>query len=59
MKTQHELELEILRIESKLEDAKLKGYGYNSYSELRADETRVNLLKWVLDLPVASRPRIK
>jgi hypothetical protein len=57
MKTQAQIKEEMLRLESKIEDAKFTGKGYNTFSQLRSDETRINTLCWVLDLPTTGETR--
>lgn len=57
MKTKAQVEEELLRIEAKIEDAKITGRGYATFSQLRADETRANTLKWVLQRAEPGQPR--
>jgi len=57
MKNQQEIETELERLEQKRRDAEITGHGYNSFSDYRSDETRMNALKWVLDIPITGRPR--
>jgi hypothetical protein len=49
MRTKPEIEEEILRIRAKIDDAKITERGYNTFSEMRADQTRIKTLLWVLD----------
>jgi len=59
MKTTQQIKEEMLRIEAKIEKAKFTGKGYNTFSQLRSDETRINTLCWVLDLPTTGETRGK
>jgi hypothetical protein len=49
MKTKTQIEEELALLEEKIIQAKLTGKGYNSFSNLRRDETKITTLKWVLE----------
>lgn len=51
MKTAQQIKEEILYLESKIDMAKETGKGYNTFSQLRSDETRITTLRWVLGEP--------
>lgn len=57
MKNKQEITEELERLEQKRRDAEITGHGYNSFSDYRSDETRMNTLKWVLDIAITGRPR--
>jgi hypothetical protein len=57
MKNKLEIETELERIEQKRRDAEITGHGYKSFSDYRSDETRMNTLKWILEIPITGRPR--
>ena len=49
MKTKAQIQEELLRIKAKIDEAKTYGKGYDTFSALRADETRIKTLQWVLE----------
>lgn len=49
MKTKTQIQEELLNIRARINDAKETGKGYNTFSQLRADETRIKTLEWVLE----------
>ena len=49
MKTKKQITTEILRVKQKIENAKISGKGYSTFSDLRRDETKIKVLEWVLE----------
>lgn len=57
MKNEKQIQDKLSFLTDKIILAKETGKGYNSFSDLRRDETTITTLEWVLDIPVKKGAR--